>query len=555
MSPNSEPISAEELRRFIDLMNPCIDDCLYVYDIQNDYYYISPHATQRYAIPQNGFHNVVETLAGFVYPPDMELLSDDIRQLIEGVKDYHNLEYRWLSKTGDPIWINCRGRIVRQGERDLYLVGCINEIGVRQKADNVSGLLSVSSFRRNLEKNYYRGMKGYLLRIGIDDFREINAKMGFEYGDQILRQVADCLSSYMAPENRLYRLVADEFVISHIYGSTAQDALDLYRRLRRGVDDLVEDNLYETVFTISGGILPFDQIDDPSFSNVTKLSEFTLNMAKQMGKNRCYIFSASDYEQFLRRQDLTTALRWSVNHGFQGFEVHYQPLIHTGSQKLYGAEALMRFHAEPFGNVPPSEIVPLLEESGLIIPVGRHILNQALKACADILPVLPDFHMSVNVSYIQVIKSDFVNDVMQAVSACGLDPSHVILELTESGKLESDSRFTRLWTRLKDKGIRLALDDFGTGYSNFHYLNDLQPHIIKIDRSFTSQSLTNEYDYHLLSLMRGMAQKLHLNFCIEGVENLDELERLLPLNPDYCQGYHFGRPCPYEQFVANFLPG
>ena len=166
---------------------------------------------------------------------------------------------------------------------------------------------------------------------------------------------------------------------------------------------------------------------------------------------------------------------------------------------------------------------------------------------------MPDFHISINISYIQVMKSNIINEIISAVDMHGIDTSNVIIELTESGILESDSRVIKLVANLKNNGIRLALDDFGTGYSNFHYLNELKPDIIKIDRSFTLKALQNDYEYQLLSLMSNMVHSLNLKMCIEGIETNDELAKMSKLSPDYCQGYYWGKPCPYQEFQSLYI--
>lgn len=553
MKDDLQVITVEQLCDVIDLLHPCMDDYLYVYDFQNDYYYISPQALQRFSLPGNSFHNVVENHSIFTYPPDLKLLQEDLRALLAEEKDFHNMEYRWLDLEGHPIWINCRGYVVKHNGNALYMIGCINEIGARQKADNVSGLLGESSLKEYLNDHLPSAPKGFLLRLGLDDFKEINEKLGIEYGDMVLRRTAECISSCISPSQKLYRIVADEFLILDLNGGSPKDAVDLYKQIRQAIDHFVEENHYEAVFTISGGLLTCKNIDECSYSNIMKLSEFALNEAKRQGKNRCYQFQTEDYENFLKKKKITQLLRQAVNHNYEGFEAYFQPVFHTGTDELYGAEALMRFHTEEYGMISPGEFIPILEETGLIIPVGRWMLHEALSACSRIQAWIPDFRINVNVSYIQVMKSDITREITAAAREYGISPSHVVVELTESGLLETNAHFSRLWAKLKKHGIHLALDDFGTGYSNFHYLYDLQPDIIKIDRTFTSKALSNEYEYNLLSLMSGMVHDLNLKICVEGIETEEEQKKIQELSPDYTQGFYFGRPCPYKQFLEQFV--
>lgn len=545
-------ISISQLCRVIDLLSPCMDDYLYVYDIKNDYYYISSHALDRFALPGNSFHHVVETHGTFVYPPDVDILQEDLNALISGERESHNLNYRWLSKNKTPIWINCRGRIVRDNNEPLYMIGCINEIGASQKADNVSGLLGDSSLKLMMTELYPDYPKGFLLHIGLDDFKEINEKLGIEYGDMVLRHTAECISSCISPGQQIFRIVSDEFMVVDFLGGSCEEGIALYKRIRQSIDAFVEKNMYEAVFTISAGILSTEHISGCSYSNIMKLSEFTLNEAKRKGKNICYQFVPDDYASFLRTKRLTQLIRQAVNNDFAGFEAYFQPLVLTKDKTLYGAETLLRFHTEE-GMISPGVFIPILEETGLIIPVGRWVLHQSLKACKQIQTYIPDFRISINVSYIQVMKSDIINEIISAVSKYELNPSTVIIELTESGLLVSNLQIAKMWSKLNEKGIQLALDDFGTGYSNFHYLHDLRPSIIKIDRSFTVEALANDYEYNLLSLMSGMVHNFNLKVCIEGIENQNELQKMCKLQPDYFQGFYFGKPCALQKFIENFV--
>ena len=540
--------SISQLYPFINLLNPCMDDYLYVYDFENDFYYISPQAIERFSLPDYQFHHFMENTSKFIYPDDILAFKHDMHELLHGEKEFHNLQYRWMSKTGEPIWINCRGYLIKKEDTPTYLIGCINEIGMKQKADNVSGLLGITSLQSYLSDHSYAINRGYLLRLGLDDFKEVNEKLGSDYGDMILRRTAECIRSCISSGQLLFRAVSDEFLLLDTEHEDIKTAIEQYKKIRQTVDDFVENNHYEAVFTISAGILPCKDMKGHNFSDIMKLSEFSLNEAKRDGKNQSYLFKQEDYDKFLRRKKVTQLLRQSVNHNFEGFEAFLQPLFDANTNTLYGAESLMRFRTEEYGMVSPVEFIPLLEETGLIMPAGKWMLHKSLEICHDIQSLRPGFRISINISYIQVMKSNIINEIISAVTKHNISPSNVIIELTESGQIESDSRVIKLMSNLKKNGIRLALDDFGTGYSNFSYLNELKPDIIKIDRSFTLKALENDYEYQLLSLMSDMVHSLNLKMCIEGIETTDDLNKMNQLGPDYCQGYYFGKPCSYEEF-------
>ena len=290
MAENSHATNWSKFCKFIEVLNPCMDDYLYIYDIKEDFYEISPGALERFQISSNQFHNVVEGHRAFVYEDDIDLILEDLQQVISGKKDFHNLQYRWKDPEGKPIWINCRGRVIKDSEgKPEFLVGCINEIGAKQKADNTSGLLGESSLKAYLHEADMEVRNGYILRLGIDNFKEINENKGIEYGDIILKKTAECIEAVMSPEQKLYRVVADEFAIVDFQGNSIKSAQKQYKKICQKIEEFIEQNCYEAVYTISGGILNCNQIQ--SFLSAMKLSEFALNEAKRRGKNQVYVFA------------------------------------------------------------------------------------------------------------------------------------------------------------------------------------------------------------------------------------------------------------------------
>ena len=579
MEPIMNSFSREQMEYIVELFNPCMDDYLYVFDLQKDCYKISKHATERFLLPGDNFDDAAKAHHTFVYSEDQSRLDDEFRRIMSGEIVFHNMHYRWLDRAGKPVWINCRGRVLNDADgKPHFLVGCINEIGQKQKADNVSGLLGESSLSAYVEQFEDGLPDGFFLRIGIDDFRDINGDFGMEYGDYILKSTADCIAENIKPSQRLYRILADEFMVVDFSGGDMEAATELYKNIRKSLDTFIEENGYKSVFTISAGAVDTAKTSG-TYENIMKLSEYALNTAKDQGKNRCYIYMQEDYDVFLRKKQITRQLHHAVNHGFEGFETYYQPIVDTKTRRLVGAEALMRFSMPErcedgetkkeavcvgedghdadekvhWERISPVEFIPLLEETGLIIPAGKWMLHQAISTCSRWQKYIPNFRININLSYVQVMKSRVLTEILTALRLYGLEPSAVGIELTESGYLDTNTHFQKLWDGLKKNGVLVILDDFGTGYSNLHCLGDLRPNYIKIDWSFTLKALNNQYEHDLMTQIITMTHKLDLTICVEGIETEDEFAKISELDPDYIQGFLFGKPQPAEEFYENLI--
>ncbi len=212
----------------------------------------------------------------------------------------------------------------------------------------------------------------------------------------------------------------------------------------------------------------------------------------------------------------------------------------------------MRFTSEKFGMISPAEFIPILEETGLIIPAGRWMMKKLWENAVR-SGSTSRFPVSINISQVQASKSDVIQDISAEMKRTGLPLEAVIVELTESDLLEQNINEKHFLTELKRMGISLALDDFGTGYSNFHYLSELKPEIIKIDRSFTAKAVADEQEYYLLNQFCTMIHNLDMKICIEGVENAQEWLKIRKLCPEFTQGYFWGKPCGYEEFMRKFV--
>lgn len=547
-------MSLEQIRSVIEIMQQSSDAYMFILDLNEDIYMLAEKATKRFPFHSTVIENCTEILKKVIYPSDYEMVAADIEKCRSGEKDGHTLEYRWLDRMGRTVWISCRGTVVTGTEGHRLLIGMVSELGKKAKADNITGLRREVRFRLDMESILRDNPESvrYLMRIGIDNFKEINEKEGVEAGDEVLRELAECIIKNVDESVDVYRLVADEFMIVDTGKGEWKEPHAVYREIQGTIAAMVKNKEYSRFYTVSAGMLSED-FSGRTVEEIMRFTEFALNEAKRNGRNQMAVYDRAAYNVYLERLEIRKSLRQDVSNDFRGFEVYYQPIVSAADYKLVGAEALLRWKNEKFGNVSPAVFIPILEESCLIIPVGQYVLWEAAKTCRKWKEYIPEFHINVNLSYVQLYKSDMMRDVERCIQEVGLEPESLVLELTESGYIETNDRIKELFRDLKSKKIDLALDDFGTGYSNMRYLKEIDARTVKIDRSFVMQALRNEYDYSIISHIIDMVHSLGSAVCMEGIEEKEELAKMIATKPDMIQGYYFGKPAPAEQFEKQFL--
>ena len=518
-----------------EIITESMDDYLYIFDLQDNTMEISQSAVERFMISDCVMTDAADAVMKVTYEDDRRMLEKHLADISEGKEKVHNLHYRWLDKNGLPVWINCRGIAIDDNEGHVrYLVGCMNETGNKRRADNVTGLLGGPEFIAYLQSQVENLSKGFLIHIGIDDFGSINSTRGAAYGDYILRSVAGCMKKCLEAASK-------------------EDALKLKKRITDKLYEFIVAENYEAVFSVSVGVIAAATFYEGA-EECRRKFEFALKQAKSMGKNGFYFFDENDYEAFQRKGRIIAALRNSIVNGCKGFEVYYQPIVDCRSEKLIGAEALMRFSMmaeDEQVSISPVEFIPLLEETGLIIPAGRYVLNEAAEMCSEMQQYIPGFKMNVNVSYVQIIQGKVEQDILAAIEKNSLKPESICIEMTESGFMDMTPSFCRFRKTLDDN-INFVIDDFGTGYSNFHCIRDMNPSYVKMDKDFTAKAMNDARDNELYRNIIPLVHSIDVRICAEGIEERDWYLKMKEMQVDYLQGYYFGRPCRKEQFIQQY---
>ncbi len=546
----------EDWKNFLSFIDECTDDYIYIYDLSNDHAIYSKRVTETFALENKEFDNAGMTLKDVIYPDDYEAVFNNISDLQNGIIKKHDMEYRWKSRKNGYVWISCRGVLVRKNGIN-YMIGRVAEIGKKNRYDNITGLYTESVF----EEEYNSVIKneihtGYGMLIGIDNFKEINEKYGSQAGDDVLSILSDILIKESLKESfKVYRMKGDEYALLSldVSGDIAEHARQLYKRIRVCTDNSIDERGYDVFFNISAGACAFDsQVD--SFKDLSKKMRFALHSAKLNGKNRFEFYDQNDYESYLKKLQIQDELRKSVNDNYKGFELFYQPIVDAATGKIIGAESLLRWNSEKYGFMSPVEFVPLLEESSLIIPLGRWIVDTAASFCNKCISLIPDFVMHINLSFVQIAKSDVMRDVLDNISKYAASNKHYVLEITESIQMDSNIAVKRVLDGFVQNDFSLAIDDFGTGYSNFEYMKDKMFGILKVDRSFVTDIHNNSNNSILVGFIIKMAHEMGVKICAEGVETKEELEKIKELGADYIQGYYYSRPVRCNDFL-NLIAG
>ena len=391
--------------------------------------------------------------------------------------------------------------------------------------------------------------------IDLDDFKIINDSLGHGPGDLVLAEVGTRMNRCMRPMDTLARFGGDEFavLVEDVSGpeQVAQVAERILGSLRAPF--LLADK--EVFVNASVGITMARGEDAPTLGadDLMRNADVAMYMAKREGKGHYRVFEPAMHAGVLERLELKGDLQRAIEHG--GLELHYQPVVELESGRIHGLEALVRWNHPTRGVVPPLDFIPLAEETGLIIPLGMWVLNEACRQAKGLQDSRPDeasLGIAVNLSVRQLQHAGLVDQVVEALRASGLDPGCLTLEITES-MLMSDAELTidRL-TELKKVGVRLAVDDFGTGYSSLSYLSQFPVDILKIDRAFVRPVAEGAEESALAAAIVKLGEALHLTTVAEGIERPDQRARLLELGCDVGQGYFFAEPMNLQE-VSELL--
>jgi diguanylate cyclase (GGDEF)-like protein/PAS domain S-box-containing protein len=492
-----------------------------------------------------------------VHPDDVLITKNAIAQTIKDSKPYV-IEFRMLHKDGHWVWIEGSGAVVSrdtQSGKPLRLAGTHKNISDRKKTEEKISFLALNDPLTKLPNRYYlkdkleslihsqKDIKFAFLFLDLDYFKNVNDLYGHSEGDKVIQEVAERFKNSMNKLDFIARVGGDEFVILKQNIDTIEDQCKV----------LIQ--VLEKPFIIKGlkinlgmsiGISLFPK-DGKNFEELFKYSDTAMYVAKENGKNRYQMYQAKMTDNIVKSAKMNNEIQKAIEN--DEFVVYFQPQINLNSQKIIGAEALVRWNKPNSRLVFPDEFIKKSEENRTIIKIGIIVFKKSLEQLLRWKSNnLFEGILAINISAIQIEEDDFAITIENICKEMAVQPTDIELEITESYIMKNPEKSIKTLQNLKNLGFNISIDDFGTGYSSLSYLKKLPVDKLKIDRSFIKDLAYNNEDKAISKTIISLAKNLGLEVIAEGVETEDQRKFLEDNLCDSGQGYLFSKPLESESF-------
>lgn len=563
---------ADELRQKSEeryrLVIEGISDAIYDWDLSTNRVVWAGRWSDMLGVPDGeGMYNQTYW-EEMIHPEDRDVRNQALTEHLAGKSPLYSAEFRIMNQAGKGyIWVLSRGKVLYDSEGNaIRMVGSLTDISDKKRweeeiwrlayQDSLTGLANRRLFLERLQKELQLAQKGEtcgaMLYLDLDNFKLVNDTCGHAQGDQLLVEITNRLVELIVDDGHLVaRLGGDEFVV--LLTNVSQEFAIAHMATNILHTLAGEVNLCGHHFSLSASIgiarYPFDGME---VDEILKNADTALYAAKNAGKNVYRFFEDTMQEDIIEKLNMERSLREAM--GNEELLLNYQPIVHLATGKIVGYEALLRWNNPAKGVISPRKFIPLMEESGLIVPIGAWVIRTA---CAFVRNLRErgcmDSYVAVNVSVKQLIDEEFVSMVKAALAEAGVPPTALELEITETILMNSElfnDNIAKL-RELKSIGVRIALDDFGTGYSSLTYLKQLPIDIVKIDKAFVDDLVAGGKNKLIMGSIIELSHNLGLTVVAEGVETEEQRDLLREYQCDFIQGYFISRPVP-ESEALNF---
>lgn len=517
---------------------------IYFGDMRKNLYYISDNLKEDFCFPGNIVPNFVSLLEQRIYGPDQQMHVEDTRAMLREKRESHSVRYRIYDKNGELTWLHCRG-IMKWNEdktEPLFFSGSMVSLKNESEVDPITGLLNLSLALKRISEFNRLGIETMLMCIALRKFSDVNHVFGRDIGDAVMKEIGWQLERNLGVQFYFYRIDGARFLA---VSQTVLEPEGAVASIQKIIKDIFRKYKIHVVSPCAIGVLH-------SAAGQREAQELVDNVitaahtAKAFPDLDYLEFSSHMTKTYQEHTDMSMALNACIEHGFQGFRIVIQPQVETKNGRMFGGEVLLRWKNEG-KEISPSKFVPILEQTGMIAPVGKWILEETMRKGKEILKYQPDFRLSVNVSYLQIMDQKFFPFLEDTMERFQIPAENLLIELTETHFDEMPEHLQRFIRQCKQIGIRFALDDFGSAYSGLQLLLQYPADLIKLDRTLMREITTSKEKMRFIMSVVYACHQFGKEVCVEGVETKEELDIVRQTECDFIQGFYFYKPLEWEE--------
>ncbi|MCR5167979.1 MAG: EAL domain-containing protein [Oscillospiraceae bacterium] len=526
-----------------------ISDGVYIFvcDMKHNYSRWSKNAVEHFGLPSEYMYNMGDLWTEKIHPDDKETYQHSIEELFTGKALSHYMQYRAVRPDGGYDLCTCRGIVMHDKDgNDDYFCGSIMNHSLHGSIDQLTGLRNQYGFFEDIQWALDNKKPGNIVMVGISKLSEINEIYGYNFGNRVLQTFGRYLYDQVGNDGMVYRLDGTKFAVmtKMSVDEIEQKYIILRKAFRAGTS--IDDKY--VILDLNAGLITVDNFNI-DHRTVYGCLNYIYGESKHRRHGDLVVFCNDLNDENKHRLEKFHVIRASIMNNNKGFYLLYQPVVDSHTEKLIGAEALIRWRSDEYGIVPPDHFIPLLEKDPLFPDLGEWIIKTALTNAKIILEKVPEFMINVNLSYTQLEMPNFIDMVVSVLDETGFPPQNLCFEITERCRLLDMELLKNVTVNLRGRGVKVALDDFGTGFSSIGIVKNLPLDYIKIDRSFVRNIEKDDKDRRLIESIAAVASTYGAEVCVEGIETEGMKAILQKYSVHSFQGYYYAKPLEFDEFI------
>ena len=528
----------------------CIPEGQFVFveDINSGVSQWSKEGVEFFGFPDSCVSNTKEIMRKMTHPDDRKRLQQEFDAAYARQKESFFLNFQLRNAKGEYTPCTCKGKMICDEAGNPYVfIGSLTAHKGEEENDAVTDLPKLQKFLSHISRIKKSNKECLLMAFELNHFNKVNALYGYDLGNRILYEAAKIISEIIGSSGVLYRLGGTDFGIV-FFDSCLEKIRDIFAQIRDALANFSLDGSAINIEVCGGAI--YTKNYKVSYNTVYSYLLSALEKAKDEDNYELVVFDDETHENNYKMLELLDAIKGSIRKGCEGFYLCYQPFVSTVTGKIIGAEALLRWRSPIYGEVSPGRFVPHLESHPCFYDLSIWVLRRAVQDIKEIVKDNPDFFINVNISYKQLERPEFTQEVTNIITELEFPAKNLQLEITERCRNLDLVYLKKQLIYFRNQGIKIALDDYGTGNSTINFLCELPLTSVKVDQTFILNILSKGSNQVVVDSTVQCAKRLGLNVCLEGIETQEIKDYIEKYPANYHQGYYYSRPKEFPEFKS-----